>query len=228
MHDPVPFFDGNLGNGFFDNIAVHGGIVDKDIDFAETIHGRFYHGIAIIFFCHVGFYINSLAAGLCNGSNRVASVQNVGQHRWSGDAQLWWIDGKPGDRLALEVPVETAGSYRVTLDLTKAVDYGIVKLQLAGQDAKQFDRYHTAVANDPLDLGTLDMLRFRLNCELEPCLASRTKVRAFVDQFVRSDVSIDEAVQQFQGQGDSLQADAANDDQVPLRIAVDDDASSGR
>jgi len=63
------------------------------------------------------------------------------------------------------------------------------------------------IVTDPLDLGTLDMLRFRLNCKLEPCLASRTKVRAFVDQFVRSDVSIDEAVQQFQGQGDSLQAD---------------------
>ena len=29
------------------------------------------------------------------------------------------------------------------------------------------------IITDPLDLETLDMLRFRLNCELEPCLASQ-------------------------------------------------------
>jgi type IV pilus assembly protein PilB len=56
------------------------------------------------------------------------------------------------------------------------------------------------IITDPLDLGTMDMLRFRLNCQLEPCLASRTKVRAFIDQFVRSDVSIDETVHQMQAQ----------------------------
>ena len=93
----------------------------------------------------------------CTGGE--TSVQNVGKFRWSGDAQLWWVDGKPGDRLVLEVPVDTAGSYRVTMDLTKAVDYGIVKIGLAGQAAQQFDRYHTAVANDVLDLGTFELER---------------------------------------------------------------------
>ena len=51
------------------------------------------------------------------------------------------------------------------------------------------------VITDPLDLDTLDMLRFRLNCELDPCLTSRTQMREFIDRFVRSDVSIDQAVQ---------------------------------
>jgi len=50
------------------------------------------------------------------------------------------------------------------------------------------------VITDPLDLETLDMLRFRLNCELETCLASRTQMREFINRFVRSDVSIDTAV----------------------------------
>ena len=51
-------------------------------------------------------------------------VQASESHDWSGNAQLWWIDGKPGDRLVLEVPVQEAGRYQVTADLTKAVDYG--------------------------------------------------------------------------------------------------------
>ena len=50
------------------------------------------------------------------------------------------------------------------------------------------------VITDPLDLETLDMLRFRLNCELDTCLASRTQMREFINRFVRSDVSIDTAV----------------------------------
>jgi type IV pilus assembly protein PilB len=50
------------------------------------------------------------------------------------------------------------------------------------------------VITDPLDLETLDMLRFRLNFELEPCLASKSKMRNYVDQFVRSDMSLDHQV----------------------------------
>jgi len=53
------------------------------------------------------------------------------------------------------------------------------------------------VITDPLDLETLDLLHFRLNCDLETCLASKTKMRTYVDQFVRGDVSIDEAVQEL-------------------------------
>ncbi|MHC4563657.1 MAG: GspE/PulE family protein [Planctomycetota bacterium] len=49
------------------------------------------------------------------------------------------------------------------------------------------------IITDPLDLDTLDMLRFRLNLELLPCLASKSKVRAYIDQFVgRSRDTIDE------------------------------------
>ncbi len=54
------------------------------------------------------------------------------------------------------------------------------------------------IITDPLDLETLDMLRFRLNCEIDPCLASRTKMRTYINRYVRSDVSIDEAVHQLE------------------------------
>ncbi len=58
------------------------------------------------------------------------------------------------------------------------------------------------IITDPLDLETLDMLQFRLNCTLETCLASKTKMRDFIEQFVRTDVSIDEAVQQIEADVD--------------------------
>ena len=64
--------------------------------------------------------------------------------------------------------------------------------------AREDDGRLKVIITDPLDLETLDMLRFRLNCELSPCLASKTKMREFIDRFIRSDVSIDRAVQAFE------------------------------
>jgi hypothetical protein len=86
-------------------------------------------------------------------------VQQSGSYDWSGGAQLWWIDGRPGDRLVLEVPVEEAGRYRVVANLAKAVDYGIVRLGFGDEASAAIDRYHTEVANDPLEIGTFDLDR---------------------------------------------------------------------
>jgi len=62
------------------------------------------------------------------------------------------------------------------------------------------------IVTDPQDLATLDMLRFRLGRELEPCLASRTRVRTYIDQFMRADMSIDEAVHDLESQVGDLEA----------------------
>ena len=56
------------------------------------------------------------------------------------------------------------------------------------------------IITDPLDLDTLDMLQFRLNMELQPCLASKSKVRAYIDRNVRAEVSIDDAVMDIERQ----------------------------
>ncbi len=50
---------------------------------------------------------------------------------------------------------------------------------------------------DPLDLETLDMLRFRLNCELNTCLASKSRMREFIRQYIGSSQSIDKALEEF-------------------------------
>lgn len=59
------------------------------------------------------------------------------------------------------------------------------------------------IITDPLDLETMDMLRFRLNMELDPVLASRGKMRAFIDNIYRSDKSLDDAVAQLESSIDS-------------------------
>ena len=78
------------------------------------------------------------------------------------------------------------------------------------------DERMKVIITDPLDLETLDLLQFRLNCNLETCLASKTKMRGFIDQFVRSDVSIDEAVQQIERDVDLIRMAGGNDDDEDL------------
>lgn len=83
-------------------------------------------------------------------------VQSAG-FGWSNDGQLWWMDGNVGDRLVVEFPVEKAGRYSVVANITKAVDYGIVKLSVNGSEPKEFDRYNQGVQHDPVELGTFDL-----------------------------------------------------------------------
>jgi type IV pilus assembly protein PilB len=63
---------------------------------------------------------------------------------------------------------------------------------------------------DPLDLETLDMLRFRLNCELNTCLASKSRMREFIRQYIGSSQSIDKALEEFDD--DSLAVDGDESD----------------
>ncbi len=47
---------------------------------------------------------------------------------------------------------------------------------------------------DPLDLETLDMLRFRLNMDIEPCLASKSRMKNFLDRFMKPESGVEEAI----------------------------------
>jgi hypothetical protein len=53
--------------------------------------------------------------------------------RWSGGRQLWWRDGKVGDKLELSLPVQKAGNYRLVMHNTRAFDYGIFQFYLDGE-----------------------------------------------------------------------------------------------
>jgi hypothetical protein len=66
---------------------------------------------------------------------------------WSGGAQLWWTGAKPGDKLVLGIGIKQEGQYKLSAQLTKARDYGIVQLYL---DDKKL--------GDPVDLYNPDVI----------------------------------------------------------------------
>lgn len=78
---------------------------------------------------------------------------------WSNESHLWWTDAKPGDTLDLAVPVAKAGTYQLKMQLTKAVDYGLVQLSLDGKKlGGPIDLYHNGVvATGVLDMGTQEL-----------------------------------------------------------------------
>lgn len=69
------------------------------------------------------------------------SVQS-GMAIWSLFNQLWWVEGKPGDKLVLGFDVEKAGNYEIFANFTRAHDYGIAKFSFNEDPASDpFDFY---------------------------------------------------------------------------------------
>lgn len=101
----------------------------------------------------------ALAVVSCSGG--VHEVQDVSflEKQFSGDAQRWWRDGKPGDTLVLAVPVAAAGRYRVHAALVQAEDYAIVQLALGGVPlGERFDGYWPHVrTTGARELGTVEL-----------------------------------------------------------------------
>ena len=65
---------------------------------------------------------------------------------WSDEQQVWWSGGKKGDKLELELPAAADGKYNVEVNMTKAVDYGMVQIYINGEKiGDQIDLYSTKV-----------------------------------------------------------------------------------
>ncbi|MCL4206619.1 MAG: c-type cytochrome [Pirellulaceae bacterium] len=98
--------------------------------------------------------------GKTAGNVRNQNMKGFGKDRWSNADHLWWTGAKPGDKLELEVPVEKDGRYGVEMVLTKAHDYGIVRLSLGEQSlGPDVDLYNSpdvittgVLTSDPLEL----------------------------------------------------------------------------
>ncbi len=92
------------------------------------------------------------------GNVQTQGMQNY-EGKWTDDNHLWWTGAKPGDKLEVIAPVEAAGTYEVSVVLTKAPDYGIVQLSLDGKPAgAKIDLYHTSVVpTEPIPLGTFTL-----------------------------------------------------------------------
>lgn len=69
------------------------------------------------------------------------------------------------------------------------------------------------LVHDPMDLDLLDALRFRLGCEIDAALGSRTKIKAYIDRmFSETQASIDAAIGELTiDRGQSLDRDMSID-----------------
>jgi hypothetical protein len=124
-----------------------------------------------------GYYVNPpLVAGgfqilgRPRGNVRTQGLSHFSKGQWENDDHLWWTGAKPGDKLQVAVPVESAGKYAVRVVLTKARDYGIVQLSLDGRKAGEpIDLYNPDVVDtEPLLLGEyeLDAGQHKLTIEI--------------------------------------------------------------
>lgn len=76
---------------------------------------------------------------------------------WSNGTQAWIHGTKAGDKVVLGFTVPTTGSYDLSAVLTKAADYGIAELEVAGAKVT-FDGYVAAgVSTQQVDLGTAQL-----------------------------------------------------------------------
>jgi len=76
------------------------------------------------------------------------------------------------------------------------------------------------VVTDPLDLETLDLLRFRLNREIVPTLAASTKIKRFIEKFV---VDSDDVLSKTMA---SIDQDAPDEDAAEAKIVDDGDPNA--
>jgi len=78
---------------------------------------------------------------------------------WTDDNHLWWTGAQPGDTMDVAVKADKAGTYDVSVVLTKAVDYAIVQFRLDGRRlGDPIDLYNDGVVKTPaLPLGTVEL-----------------------------------------------------------------------
>ena len=111
----------------------------------------------------------------------VAKVQNLSRFNWSDNKQLWWRDAKVDDRLVLEFEVEQADRYRVVGGLTRANDYGIVKIGVNGNIMiESLDLYNANAVNDEVDFGICDLTEGTNQLEITILGANEAAIKRYM------------------------------------------------
>jgi len=88
-----------------------------------------------------------------------SKAQKMGNYTdaWSGDSQLWWIGGQPGDVYTLKLEGLETGTKNLTIFPTVANDYAQAKFAINGQ-LQEADFYSTAVAQgDPIHFKNVNV-----------------------------------------------------------------------
>ncbi|MCH8963529.1 MAG: type II/IV secretion system protein [Planctomycetes bacterium] len=106
----------------------------------------------------------------------------------------------------------------VTKSALDLVPHDLIRRHMVLPIAKEGNRIRVVIT-DPLDLDTIDMLRFRLNAEIETALAPLSKVKHFIDNFV--DPMSDELSKSIASMSLSVSIDEAGAD---LQQIMEDEA----
>lgn len=118
----------------------------------------------------------------CSGGQ--SSTQSMGTYsgKWSNGGQLWWTGAAPGNRLILEFEINKTGKYELGIQLTKAIDYGIVQLSLDGQPlGSPIDLYNDGVIpTGLLPFGTIDLSKGHHQLAAEIVGASDKAVKGYM------------------------------------------------
>ncbi|MHC4698168.1 MAG: GspE/PulE family protein [Planctomycetota bacterium] len=116
----------------------------------------------------------------------------------------------------IEFDRHIAERVRAAIDLipSKLVeDYQVLPLGEEGDRLK-------VIITDPLDLETLDLLRFRLNREITPALAAPAKVKDFIERFVSKEADV---LSQTMA---SIDQEAPDEELDPLEVREGEDADA--
>ena len=95
-------------------------------------------------------------ASVTNGRLQVQGMANF-DGQWGGDQQLWWVEGRPGDRLNIPIRLDEAGEYELIGFFTRARDYGIFRVHVNGEPVSHMiDGFSPKVeSTGPLYLGRI-------------------------------------------------------------------------
>jgi len=93
-------------------------------------------------------------------SGGITEIQNIPRFNWSNNQQLWWRNADVGDVLTVDFTVEEAGDYEVALGITKAVDYGIVRISVNSETKiDSLDLYNPSVIAAEVKLPMCRLIR---------------------------------------------------------------------
>lgn len=97
---------------------------------------------------------------ITGGKTSSQKMSNFKAAKWSGDSQLFWTGGTPGDKLTLRLPIKQAGRYEVSAIFTTASDYGSINISIDDQLLKEsvdlYD-YPQVQTTGLLSLGSIEL-----------------------------------------------------------------------
>lgn len=93
------------------------------------------------------------------GQTRIQNMGEFGDGSWSGNEQLLWIKGRQGDSAEFEFHTAEGGVREVFVVLTKARDYGIVRISINGKELGEPIDCHdrTVTTTGEVSLGNLEL-----------------------------------------------------------------------